>query len=250
MRPAVRLWFFLPALAGFFALFALGLTGLPDFGHYRGPYGDIVNAISVPERHITDVVTAVNFDFRGFDTLGEEFIMFASVVGVSLLLRKQPGDERGHGDQALGRSIPQPSDAVRLLAVSLVGPVILFGIYTVTHGQISPGGGFQGGVVLATAPLLVYLAGEFRKLRKITPHWLVDLAEAVGAGGYVLIGAIGYFAQDRFLGNVLPLGEAGSLTSGGTVPLLNLTVGLEVSAGFIVLMLTFLEEVLSEKDPI
>ena len=53
----------------------------------------MVNAVTVPERQITDAVTAVNFDIRGFDTLGEEFIMFVSVMGVALLLRKQPSDE-------------------------------------------------------------------------------------------------------------------------------------------------------------
>jgi multicomponent Na+:H+ antiporter subunit B len=245
------MWIFLPALAGFFALFALGVMGLPPFGHYRGPYGDIVNAISVPERHITDVVTAVNFDFRGFDTLGEEFILFSSVLGAALLLRLQLGEQRGpQGDQQTGRQVPHVSDAVRILAVALVGPVALFGAYTVTHGQITPGGGFQGGVIVATAPLLVYLAGEFGKLRRIAPHWLVEIVEAVGAGGYIIIGAIGYFSGGRFLGNVLPLGDPGKINSGGIVPLINLTVGLEVSAGFLLLLIIFLEETLSQQDPL
>ena len=91
MRNSFRLALFLAGACGFAALFAWGLAGLPEFGHYLGPYGDVVNAITVPERQITDAVTAVNFDIRGFDTLGEEFIMFVSVMGVALLLRKQSG---------------------------------------------------------------------------------------------------------------------------------------------------------------
>ena len=133
--------------------------------------------------------------------------------------------------------------------MGLIGPVALFGIYIVTHGQVSPGGGFQGGVILATAPLLIYLAGEFETLRRIAPHWLAEVSEAVGAGGYILIGLIGTLAGEPFLTNVLPFGKAGEVTSGGIVPLINLTVGLEVSAGFLLLLMLFLEEALSERSP-
>jgi multicomponent Na+:H+ antiporter subunit B len=251
MRPAVRGILFFPLAIGFAALFAWGLAGLPDFGHYRGPYGDLVNSATVPERHITDAVTAVNFDFRGFDTLGEEFILFASVMGVVLLLRKHPGErDEAAADRAPDRSAPRASDTVRLLCAALVGPTVLFGIYVVTHGQITPGGGFQGGVILATAPLLIYLAGEFSRLRQIAPHWLVEAAEAAGAGGYVVIGAVGYFSREPFLTNVLPLGRIGSVFSGGTVALLDLTVGLAVSAGFLLLLIEFLAEMLSQKDAV
>jgi multicomponent Na+:H+ antiporter subunit B len=245
MKPGVRLGIFLAAAAGFVALFGWGLAGLPAFGHYRGPYGDILNAICVPERHITDVVTAINFDFRGFDTLGEEFIMFASVMGVVLLLRLHSGERKEPPrDQAAARKVGAASDAVRILCVSLAGPVAVFGIYVVVHGQLTPGGGFQGGVVLASAPLLLYLAGEFRMLRRIAPHWLVEVSEAVGAGGYAVIGALGLFSHAAFLRNVLPLGTKGDVFSGGTVALIDLAVGLEVSAGFLLLLITFLQETL------
>ena len=50
------------------------ITGLPGFGKYPGPYGDLINSVAVVERHVTNVVTAVNFDYRALDTLGEEYI--------------------------------------------------------------------------------------------------------------------------------------------------------------------------------
>jgi multicomponent Na+:H+ antiporter subunit B len=235
--------------AGFAALFGWGLMGLPDFGHYRGPYGDIINALTVSERHITDAVTAVTVDFRGFDTLGEENILFISVMGVALLLRKQKGEKGGpEEDKAAGRKVPRASDAVRALSVALVGPTALFGIYIVVHGQVSPGGGFQGGVILATAPLLVYLAGYFSKLRRIAPHWALEAAEAVGVGGYAVLGLIGYFEGAGYLTNVLPLGKPGELVSGGLAPFINIAIGLAVGAGFLLLLITFLAETLNQKD--
>src|SRR4029079_15717771 len=73
-RPRVsdraRLRLFGVSLAGLLALLAWGLAGLPDFGDYQGVYGELLNRVAVPERSTTDVVTAVNFDYRGFDPLG------------------------------------------------------------------------------------------------------------------------------------------------------------------------------------
>jgi multicomponent Na+:H+ antiporter subunit B len=228
------------------AVFALwGYWGLPDFGHYRGPYGDVLNAVSVPERNITDVVTAVNFDYRGFDTLGEEFILFAAVVGVAILLRAQRDEEALEVQEfAFGRSAPRTSDAVRALAIALVGPTVVTGLYIVTHGHLTPGGGFQGGVVIATALLLVYLAADYSVFRKVAPFSLVEVCEAVGGGGFAIIGLAGLVAGVAYLENVLPLGKVGALNSAGMVPLINLSVGLEVAAGFVLIMVEFLEQTL------
>jgi multicomponent Na+:H+ antiporter subunit B len=87
MSSGTRRAVFLPAAAVVAAVLVWGLTGLPGFGHYRGPYGLVLNDVAVQERHMTNVVTAVVFDYRGFDTLGEEFILFTSVIAVALLLR-------------------------------------------------------------------------------------------------------------------------------------------------------------------
>jgi multicomponent Na+:H+ antiporter subunit B len=104
-------------------------------------------------------------------------------------------------------------------------------------------------VILATAPLLIYLAGEYGSLLRLAPRWLVEVAEAIGAGGYALIGAAAMLRNERFLQNFLPLGKAGDVFSGGTVALIDLTVGVEVAGGFIVLLLIFLEETLVRRDP-
>lgn len=248
MEKRTRTGIFLIGVAGLAALFLAGLLGLPPLGEYRGPYGDILNAIAVPERHITNVVTGVNFDFRAFDTLGEEYIMFTSVFGALLLLRRLRGEvERKERDRAPERRIPRTSDAARTFTLGLVGPLTLFGIYLVVHGQLTPGGGFQGGVLLATAPLSVYLAGSFRDFRRVTRRNLVEIAEAAGAAGYAIIGLAALAAGSAFLENFIPQGSPGDVFSGGTIALINLTVGLEVAAGFVVLLNAFLEETLTRE---
>jgi multicomponent Na+:H+ antiporter subunit B len=231
-------------------LYLWGAAGLPPSGHYPGPYGHILNAVTVPERHATDVVSAVNFDYRGLDTLGEEFILFASILGVTMLLR-QSEEEGTHDDldddRSTQREPPGISDAVRLATLALVGFGVVYGLYVLVHGADSPGGGFQAGVVLATVPLLVYLAGDTRAFHRIAPHGMVEAAEAVGVLGYLAIGLFGLALGAEFLRNVLPLGPIGKLNSGGTISAINLSTGLEVSAGFVVLMQAFLAELLSRR---
>lgn len=257
MTPRFRRYFFLVSCAAFLGVFVWGLHDLPPFGHYRGPYGDILNSVAVYERHVTDIVTAVNFDYRGFDTLGEESILFMSVVGTALLLRPQKKETeapdeaetrlRDSMDESERRRAPAASDAVRVLAFALTGPLIVFGWYVITHGQLTPGGGFQGGVILATPPLLVYIGGDLETFKRITRQEFVEAVEAAGIFGFVVIGLLGLFARGAFMQNVLPLGETGSIISGGTIPLLNIATGLAVSGGFVQLIYVFLEQTLDIK---
>ena len=71
MTDRTRLPFFFISVAGFAAFFLWGLLRLPHFGFYQGPYGNIINSVAVYERHVTNSVTAVNFDYRGVETIGE-----------------------------------------------------------------------------------------------------------------------------------------------------------------------------------
>ncbi len=254
MKPRARLVLFIAAAAVFAAVFLRGLAGLQPIGQVQGTaavYGASINALTVPERHITNAVSAVNFDFRAFDTLGEESILFACVMGVLVLFRPQKGEGTGRvRDHEAGREITTASDAIRLLGVALVGPTTLFGLYIVAHGQVTPGGGFQGGVVLASAPLLIYVAGEFRALRRVVPRMLVEIGEALGAVAFIAVGVAGMAGGTPFLTNFLPLGRPGDVLSGGSVVLIGLAVGLEVACGLILLLLAFLEETLVRKDPV
>ena len=244
MTPRSRLLVFLPAGAVLAVVLTWALGALPHFGDYRGPYGYVLNQVAVPERHVTDAVTAVSIDYRGFDTLGEAFIFLVSVLGVAVVLRAQRNGPGQVEDYAPGRAVPPTSDAVRVLGLGLTPPTALFGIYVVLHGHLTPGGGFQGGVILATGALLIYLAGEFDELHGLYTEVTLERAQAFGAGSYVALGGLGLIAGSTFLANRLPLGRVGQVFSAGTVPLDNLAVGLEVAAGLVLLITAFLHQTL------
>jgi multicomponent Na+:H+ antiporter subunit B len=227
-------------------LYVWAILGLPSFGRYQGPYGDVINKVATPERHLTDTVTGVNFDYRGFDTLNEEMILFAAVVGLAILLRAQRDEQatEGEEDHARYRIAPHTSDSIRVWGLALVGPIVLFGIYILLHAHLSPGGGFQGGVILATALLHVYLAGEYLTAKRLSPESLVEGVEATGAGGFVVIGLAGSLFARWFLENFFPLGSRGDLVSAGTIPFINVSVGLAVAAGFVLILTEFMEQTL------
>jgi multicomponent Na+:H+ antiporter subunit B len=220
-----------------------GLGGLPDYRDFTPLYGQVLNEVAVEERSTTAVVSAVNFDYRGFDTLGEEFILFAAALVLVLLLRRLREERPGPLAESARRA-HTTSAAVRLACIALVGPTVLLAIYITMHGHLTPGGGFQGGVIAATALLLVYLGIDYATMRRLRPMALVETAKAAGAAGFVLIGMAGLIAAGAYLENFLPLGEPGELVSAGTIPLLSFAVGVEVSGAFVLLLSEFLDQLL------
>jgi multicomponent Na+:H+ antiporter subunit B len=240
-----RLRLLLFALAMLCTLPAVGRIAahMPRFGAHPLPYGNAINADAPRERHVTNMVSAVNFDYRGFDTLGEEFMLLAAVTGAVVLLRGARGE--GNADapgQVPGRPVQPPSDAV-VLAGRLLGPVTLvFGLYVVAHATVTPGGGFQGGVIVASGLLLLYLGEGYRGWRRLVRSEMLDWMEAGGALAFAFCGFGPMLAGAHFMQNVLPPGQMRSLLSGGLMVLENAGVGFAVAGGFGMLFLEFLEE--------
>lgn len=244
MTRRVRMAVLAPALLGLGALLAWAIAGLPAFGDYRGPYGYLLNKLVVPLRHTTNVVMGTTFDVRGIDTLGEEFILYAAIVGVTLLLR----DESGAG-RAERRTRRFGSDAVRLVGVLMIGGGLLVGLWLVAFGYVTPGGGFQGGVLVAGAVLLLYLVGSHRDYRLFRDEHGLDPLEGLGAGGYVIIGLAALASGTAFLANLFGPGTTGKLLSGGSIPFLNWTSAIAVAMAMLLLFAEFLETYVVPLEP-
>jgi multicomponent Na+:H+ antiporter subunit B len=223
------------------------ILGLPEFGQTPHPYGQRAVDAALDQR-TANAVASVTLDQRALDTLVEEFILFTAAVGTVLLLRRMDAEAEDRGERhAYG---PQDVfDALRLVGYLLFPVTLLVGCYIVLHGHVSPGGGFQGGVVLATGVHLAYLAGDLRTLERLRPVSVFDVTEALGAAAYVVIGLAGLVAGSAFLANVLPLGALGDLLSAGHIPLLNIAVGIEVGSALVLLLAKFLEQALLVREP-
>ncbi|MFD0279439.1 MnhB domain-containing protein [Kitasatospora sp. NPDC127111] len=235
MTRTARLRLFLTAAAVLAAGLIAAADRLPAFGGPRHPYGDRAVAAGLARR-TANIVSSVNFDQRAFDTLGEESILFGSVLGAGMLLRPAR-DERKR------RPVAEPVlPSTRLFGATLLPVTVLTGGYLVAHGQLSPGGGFQGGVAMATALHLAYVAADYLVLKRIRPLAVLDVADALAAGAFAALGLVGIAAGVGYLANTLPLGTFNQLSSGGLVPVLNAVVGVEVGSGVVVLLAHFLDQ--------
>jgi multicomponent Na+:H+ antiporter subunit B len=208
-------------------LFALQAAILLGQGRddLSGTVGDALLA-QAPEMASANAVTTVVVSYRGFDTLGEVTVLFLAATGIALFFGAHPG-----GRAAQPRARRRPPNEMMVTGIRLLFPVlVLFGVYIVVHGHLSPGGGFQGGVVIATAFFLRMLADpDF-----LLDHGWVRLLESLSGSGFVLFGLAGLtlVATGTFLGNFLPhpVAAMGQLLSAGVIPLIYILVGIKVGA--------------------
>ncbi|HEU5362537.1 MAG TPA: MnhB domain-containing protein [Gaiellaceae bacterium] len=235
MKLPLRLAVFGVGVAGLGFLLVWGVADLPPFGHYAGPYGDIITKLVEPQRHMANAVTAVVFDYRGFDTMGEELILFSAASAVALLLREIRERDTVDVVDAIR------SDAIRGLGVLVAAATLLLALYVVSHGFVSPGGGFQGGVVISAAFLFVFLTGEYHAYARLMPTKFAEPLESFGAGAYVALGLIAFGFGLAFLENFLPLGVTGRLRSGGSAALVNWASAFAVAGGFLLIYAEYLE---------
>jgi multicomponent Na+:H+ antiporter subunit B len=243
MTRTARMVMFAIAGGAVAVMLVWGLVVMPAFGGSHHPYRD--RAVEAAVAHKTsNVVSSINFDTRGFDTLGEESILMASVMGVAVLLR--PAHDE---DELPGLTPGRLLDLTTFGGYVMLPITLVIGLDVVAHGHLTPGGGFQGGVVIGTGLHLLYVAGRYEALRRLRPEVPFEWGEAFGAGGFAVLGIAGVIAAGAFLQNVVPLGIFGQLFSGGTVPVLNGLVGIEVASGTMMLLAKFLEQAILIRSP-
>ena len=240
MNRRARLVLFVVAGAGVATLFVLAAFGMPHFGGTVHPYRDA--AVPAAVRDVTsNVISSINFDLRGLDTLGEETIFLASVIGAAVLLRTGDDEEERKPEAGSDRVL----ETTRLFGYLFLPVTLMVGLLTIAHGALTPGGGFQGGVVLGTGIHLLYVGGSSRTLERLRPLPAFDYGEALGTGVFACYGVATALASGAFLANALPLGSFGELFSSGSVLLLSCAVGVEVASGVVVLLAAFLNQALA-----
>ena len=243
MSPRLRLTLF--ALAQLCLLPAIWkiAQALPPFGMPTEVYGRSVDALGPPLRHISNMVSAVNFDIRGLDTVGEEYMLLCAVTGAVMLLRGIRGEDRS---AKAGRLPERPllgrAESTVLIARIFAPVILLFGLYMMLHATVTPGGGFQGGVVIASGLMLVYLGEGYEAWRRLAPSRLFDAMEGGGSFLFLLCGLGSMAAGTAFMANFLPFGSIKDVFSGGLIQIENAGVGIAVTGGFGMLFLEFMEE--------
>jgi multicomponent Na+:H+ antiporter subunit B len=168
---------------------------------------------------VANAVTTVVVYFRGFDTLGEIAVLFIASLGVGIML--QPKQEQKE-------SKTQSNFMLQTASKYLFPVILLFGVYIMVYGHLSPGGGFQGGVVIASGVVLLLISHNTFEVS----HRVIVALETLAGVSYVIIGLMGVVILDTFLGNFLPhdISQMGQLLSGGVIPLIYIIIGVKVGS--------------------
>ena len=205
------------------------LSIIQNFTPLQNSLGKELLQINQEVTQTANAVTSVVTYFRGLDTLGEVTILFLAIFGISLTLEKNISKE----------NILKYDNTLLQIATKVLSPlIVLFGLYIIFHGHLSPGGGFQGGVIIASAFLLQFLAyGDEVSIN----HKIIKIIESFSGASFAILGILGFIVGDLFFGNILPVGAIGSLASGGIIPILYILVGLKVSAEMIALIEYFIK---------
>jgi len=177
-----------------------------------------------------NIVTAIIVTYRGLDTLGEVTVLFISAAIVGLVLAQ------GRVSSNLPTNTPgAPSQRIpvgELLSTGsrvLTPLILLLGVYVFVNGHLTPGGGFQGGAILASGMLLLLLADPLKHFS----HSLIAILESLSGLLFVGIGVLGLLFAGGFLDNrLLPIGTLGELFSAGVIPIIYSLIGLKVGAEF------------------
>lgn len=173
------------------------------------------------ETGAANIVTSVVTSYRALDTLGEVTVLFVAAMGLSAVL--------AIGEKKKEREVEKSSLVLSTGCRALFPFILLLGAYLFLHGHLTPGGGFQGGAVIGSAFLLVYLGYPESRISTTS----TDITESLGGFALVIIGLIGFvLGGSYFLSNFLPKGELYSLFSAGILPLIYIAIGLKVGAEF------------------
>lgn len=201
-RPESTLWkggaAFLVVLLGATLLFAL--PDFPDFGDVYSPANSYVSSHylkhAVTDTHVPNIVTAVLADYRGFDTMLETAVVFIAAVGIFSLLRRRTNKKR-----LISRPLHVQSNSliVRETARFLVPIMQLFALYVIAHGHYSPGGGFQGGVILGASLILLAMSHSLKDSMKRMREDVGMLLSGVGVLIFAGVGLVCYFLGENFL---------------------------------------------------
>ena len=140
--------------------------------------------------------------------------------------------------------IEEKNIIVKCAADKFLPFALVFGIYIILFGTVSPGGGFQGGVIVAGAALLLFLGYGYKTTKKVVDSNVLRILESTGATIYVILGFVGIFAGAMFCRNIFwNDGAVGDLISAGNITFMGYAVGFKVLTGvsfLLILMLSLL----------
>ena len=218
------------------AILLVAVSYLPPVGSAENPSSNEVAAKYIEDglqdTGAVNIVTGMILDYRAFDTFGESNVLFIATCTVLILLRSDKKKEKyqEEAEQRREQHYEPKDDSILQRVTSLLFPVIvIFGIYVILNGHISPGGGFSGGAIIGAGLILYANAFGFEKLNRFFTEKTYKWISFVALAFYCLAKSYSFFTGANHLESGIPLGQAGAILSSGLILPLNICVGLVVA---------------------
>ena len=236
------------------AILVYGSFDMPLFGDPMAPVHQHVAPRylndSLVEIGLPNVVTSVLASYRGYDTMGEAFVIFTAAIGVITLIgrtsRKAAMSERLEPEKHLSM---EGKLILRVVSKLLIPFIILFGLYVQWHGDFGPGGGFQAGVIVASGFVLYGLIYGLGTLREALPAWTTRIVLALGVILYAGVGVTTMLLG----GNFLDYDVLASTPTGGQhvgIILVEFGVGMAVFGAVVTIFCAFAGRAAADVNPV
>ena len=231
-RRSQRFYLVLAAVLCVVLLTTLLLTAanLPAYGDGEAPTNNEVAERyvnhGVAETGAVNAVAGMILDYRAFDTLGESFVLFTALCAVTILMSR---GRRNHPLPPETDYADYYADPIVHTMCKVIIPVILvFGVYVLVNGHLSPGGGFSGGAILSSALIIYAMVWGDERAHGAIRERTIRRTAALALGFYVVSKTYSFYTGANGLHSVISPGVPGRIFSAGLILPLNVAVGLVV----------------------
>lgn len=214
----------------------IAVSYLPPVGSADNPGSNEVAAKYIEDglqdTGAVNIVTGMILDYRAFDTFGESNVLFIATCTVLILLRNDKKKGKGSAEEEEKRDSyyePKSDTILQKITLVLVPIIMIFGIYVVLNGHLSPGGGFSGGAIIGAGLILYLNAFGFEKTERFFTEKTYKWISFSALSFYCLAKSYSFFTGAHHLESGIPLGTPGAIISSGLILPLNICVGLVVA---------------------
>ena len=223
----------------FIIIMLLAVSHLPRFGEASNPDNNEVSERYIEkgqdETGAVNIVTGMILDYRAFDTFGESNVLFIAACCVTILLRtdysrKSKEQKKILKAQNEDRNYEPKNDVIlQKVAFFLVPLILIFGIYVILNGHLSPGGGFSGGAIMGAGLILYLNAYGFAKTERFFTSRTYKVITVSALGFYCFAKSYSFFTGANHLHSIISNGTPGKIISSGLILPLNICVGMVVA---------------------
>lgn len=214
----------------FAVIMLLTVANLPKYGADDAPtVNDVARRYvedGTEETGAVNTVAGMILDYRAFDTLGESFVLFTAMCAVTVLMNLSGKRRRIRAEVEIVDYYADP--IVRTMCKFVIPIILVFGVYILLNGHLSPGGGFSGGAILASAFIIFAMVWGDERAHNTIHVSVIKTVTLCALGFYALSKTYSFFTGANHLHSIISPGVPGRILSAGLILPLNVAVGFVV----------------------